>query len=101
MCESVSACVCACVRACVCSCARAGVSACVFVSFSLFSFFFSFFSFSKHSSFLLCLYTLFAEDYLVYYKHYYNIAVSCTKTGIKHDQKKKKKGCAVSKVLWE
>ena len=42
--------------------------------------------FPQYSSFLLCLSTLFADDYLVYYKHYHNIAVSCTKTGIKHDK---------------
>ena len=82
----VRACVCACVRVFVRACMRECVSACVFVSFSLSSFFLS-----KYSSFLLCLQTLFAEDYLVYYKHYHNIAVSCTKTGIKHDQKKEKK----------
>ena len=30
----------------------------------------------------------FADDYLVYYKHYHNIAVSCTKNEIKHDKTK-------------
>ena len=37
------------------------------------------------------MFTLFADDHLVYYKCYHNIAVSCTKNRIKHDQKQKKK----------
>ena len=40
---------------------------------------------------LFCLKTLLAEVYLVYYKHYHTIAVSCTRTGIKRDQKKEEK----------
>ena len=60
---------------CVCVFMRACVRVCLSPSLSPI--------FSKYSSFLLCLWSLFAEDYLVYYKHYHNIAVSCTKTGIK------------------
>ena len=51
-----------------------GVRAC-FVSLSLL-----FFPDIVHFCYV---YELFADDYLVYYKHYHNIAVSCTKTGIK------------------
>ena len=63
----------------VCMCVYVCVHACVFAP-SLSPIF------PPYSSFLLCLWTL-ADDYLVYYKHYHNIAVSCTKTGIKHDHK--------------
>ena len=34
--------------------------------------------------------TIFAYDYLVYCIHYHNIAVRCTKTGIKHGEKQNK-----------
>ena len=38
---------------------------------------------------LLCLWTIFAYDYLVYCIHYHKIAVRCTKNGIKHGEKTK------------
>ena len=76
LCVCVCVCVCACarVRACVHACMRACVSTSLSLLFS-----------PQYCSFWLSLWTLFADEYLVYYKHYHNITVSCTKNGIKHD----------------
>ena len=95
VCVRVCVCVCACVRVrararvCVCVC----VCVCVSLPLSL-----SYLLFFQYSWFLLCLWTLFAYDYLVYCKHYHNFAVSCIKPGIKHGGEKKKKKKISSKL---
>ena len=57
---------------CVCACVRACLRACVCVCLPLSLLFF------PNIVHFCCLWTLFADDYLVYYKHYHN-------TGIKHN----------------
>ena len=77
-------CVCVCARARACvrvrACVRACVCVCVCLPLSLL-----FFPNIVHFCYV---YELFLLMTLVYSKHYHNIAVSCTKTGIKHDRKK-------------